>query len=227
MASNCIEIPTSEHKPAPSFASPKISIALPIGLLALTGIATVSTVTAERLLFAAFVTALIVATWIDTKTRLIPNRLTYPLVVLGIVGNLLISLFASGELAFAVGVQQSLTGAAACFGIMLLLFLSNATGGGDVKLATAIGAFLGPEDAVTAIAWCHVVAGAFAIGWMIVGINLVRMIRNSRNYFASCMIAGGLVPVDCDLRSVGKKRIPMAAFFTIGVVITQLGYRLW
>ncbi len=42
---------------------------------------------------------------------------------------------------------------------MLCMFLAGATGGGDVKLATALGAFLGPEIGLSAIAWCHVLAG--------------------------------------------------------------------
>lgn len=182
---------------------------------------------AEYALQSLLAASLFVAAWIDTKIQLIPNRLTYPLILLGIFGNLALSIFTNGSITIAVGIQESLAGAAVCFGVMLILFLSNATGGGDVKLATAIGAFLGPQDGIMAIAWCHVVAGVFAILWMIVGVNLLRMIRGSRTYIASCMIAGGLVPVECDLRSVGQKRIPMAAFFTIGVVITQLGYRLW
>lgn len=170
---------------------------------------------------------LLVASWIDTKTRLIPNRLTYPLVLFGIAGNLIMSLLGSDELAGVVGVDESLKGFGLCFALMLLLFLLNATGGGDVKLATAIGAFLGPQAGLMAIAWCHVLAGIFVLVWMLSRLDLLRLLRNSRHYLLACFFAGRLMPIAWDLSSVGKKRIPMAAFFTLGVLITQLGYRLW
>jgi len=179
------------------------------------------------LMVVCFAAALLIASWIDTRTRLIPNRLTYPLFIFGISGNLIISLLGNDTTAGAVGIQESLTGASICFGLMLLLFVSNATGGGDLKLATAIGAFLGPQAGLMAIAWCHVLAGAFVLAWLLSQLDLLRLTQNLRHYFFACLVAGRIKPVRCDLSSVGQKRIPMAAFFTLGVVMTVLGYRLW
>ncbi len=187
----------------------------------------VDPVLAGWLMWLCLAAALLAASWIDSKTRLIPNRLTYPLVLFGVSGNLLMSLVASDKMAGGAGIEQSLTGAAVCFGLMLLLFLSNATGGGDVKLATAIGAFLGPQNGLMTIAWCHVLAGTFVLLWMLSRVNVLQSLRSSSHYVKACLYVGKLLPISCDLSSVGQKRIPMAAFFTLGVLVTLLGYRLW
>lgn len=187
----------------------------------------VAPVLAGWLMWLCLAVALLAASWIDTKTRLIPNRLTYPMVLFGISGNGLVSLVASDEMAGMAGIEQSLTGSAVCFGLMLLLFLSNATGGGDVKLATAIGAFLGPQNGLMTIAWCHVLAGTFVLLWMLSRVNVSQSLRSVSYYVNACLHAGKLLPISCDLSSIGHKRIPMAAFFTLGVLVTLLGYRLW
>lgn len=170
---------------------------------------------------------LLVASWIDTRTRLIPNRLTYPLILVGITCNLVASLFVSERAIGIVGIGESLTGAVLCFGVMLLLFMSNATGGGDVKLATAIGAFLGPQAGLTAIAWCHICAGVFIVLWLLCRLPVSRMICGVWAYSKSCLVCGSLQPVAWDFGSVSNQRIPMAAFFALGTFLTQLGWRLW
>ncbi len=119
------------------------------------------------------------------------------------------------------------SGEIACFSLMLLLFLSNATGGGDVKLATAIGAFLGPQAGMMSIAWCHLLAGVVALLWLISRLDFRRrLILNTRHYLWACAMTGKPLRIQ-SAASLGQMRIPMAAFFTLGVLVTQLGYRLW
>ncbi len=146
------------------------------------------------LLQIGFAATLLVAAWVDTKTRLIPNRLTYPL-VLHVVGfNLFASLLGTNELAGLVGITQSLQGFGLCFAVMLLLFLSNATGGGDVKLAAAIGACMGPQAGLMSVAWCHVLAGGFAIGWTLSQLNYLNILRHSRHYCSPASWRAGFCP---------------------------------
>lgn len=176
---------------------------------------------------ACFALALLVASWIDTKTRLIPNRLTYPLLLIGLVGNALVSMLGVDRSWNAIGIEESLQGAGVCFALMLFLFFIGSTGGGDVKLAAAIGAFLGPQAGLTSIAWCHILAGAVAILWAVGQLNYFCIVNRLRRYTIDCWVAQRLLPFSGDFGSLGKKRIPMAAFFALGVLITQLGFRLW
>ncbi|MGS0764006.1 prepilin peptidase [Syntrophomonas curvata] len=90
-----------------------------------------STVTAAGWVFAVI---LLAAAFIDIDHGIIPNRLTYPAIVMGLV-------LSFRTLAFL----PALYGTLAFGGLMLAVaFISNGgMGGGDVKLAAVIGAFTG------------------------------------------------------------------------------------
>ncbi len=88
-----------------------------------------------------FAASLVAILFIDWKHQIIPNTLSYPLVVVG----LLVSLVSPH-----ITIWQSLGGAVVGFagflGIAYLgetLFKKESLGGGDIKLAAGLGAFLG------------------------------------------------------------------------------------
>ncbi|RMG37277.1 MAG: prepilin peptidase [Planctomycetota bacterium] len=107
-----------------------------------------------------------IAAVLDVRERRIPNALTYP----GIVGGLVISAVGAG---FAPGgnwwerLEFSLQGLLVCGAIMLLCFVFLGIGGGDVKLMAMIGAFVGWERGLEVLLWSVVLAA----GW-----GLVRLI---------------------------------------------------
>ena len=68
----------------------------------------------------------------DFKTRIIPNKITIPLVILCLLYQ-----------AYLGNAVSSLVGLFLGFGIGLICFASKGMGGGDVKLMAAIGAYLG------------------------------------------------------------------------------------
>lgn len=76
-----------------------------------------------------------VAVTIDIKTRRIPNWLTVPTFVAGLLYHIITGGWSG--LGFALG------GFGVGFGILLILWLIGGGGGGDVKLMGAIGAWLG------------------------------------------------------------------------------------
>jgi Flp pilus assembly protein protease CpaA len=65
----------------------------------------------------------------------------------------------------AVGIGQSLGGAALCFVITLFGYHLSGRGAGDVKLATVIGALLGVNHGVFAVAYSYIVAAVAIILW--------------------------------------------------------------
>lgn len=78
---------------------------------------------------------IILAAFIDIYKKIIPNWLTYPALFLGLVFGLLPD---AGPT-----IVHSLQGLAIAFFPALLLFVLNSLGGGDVKLLSAIGAWVG------------------------------------------------------------------------------------
>lgn len=176
---------------------------------------------------AIFFSTLIVVSWIDSRKIVIPNRFTYPLVVWGLVGNLFLTPYGANEWIAVVGIGASLQGAVSCFLVMLLLYMSNSTGGGDVKLAAAIGAFLGPANGLMAIAWCHLLAGCACLVWLLVRTDVQKLCRKILAIAFHSLANKQLPPIAQSFQSLSRARLPMALYFALGVLFTVLGYRLW
>jgi prepilin peptidase CpaA len=80
----------------------------------------------------------------DYRTGLIPNKITYPLLLVGAVAHVTLSLLSYGRASIGWTLLETLAGALVCGLIPVLLWKSNAMGGGDVKLLSGLGALLGP-----------------------------------------------------------------------------------
>ena len=96
-----------------------------------------------------------VAGWTDWRSRRIPNWLTVPGLILGVVVNT--------YLFRLQGTKQSLLGAALGLGILLPFVLLRSLGAGDWKLVGAIGAFLGPAHLIAVLFAALIVAGVMAL----------------------------------------------------------------
>jgi len=77
-----------------------------------------------------------VAVSTDLRERKIPNWLTVPLLVAGLLFR--------GATEFFPGLLDALGGLGVGFGIFLVLWLCRGSAGGDVKFMAAVGAWLGP-----------------------------------------------------------------------------------
>jgi prepilin peptidase CpaA len=71
----------------------------------------------------------------DIRTRKIPNKMTVPMCVAGLIYQ--IAFFQMN------GLWTALTGFAAGFGILFVLWMIGTAGGGDVKLMGALGPWMG------------------------------------------------------------------------------------
>ena len=97
---------------------------------------------------------LVPAVWIDHKDHRIPNWLTGGLLTVGIC--------VQGILGGFAGVGHALVGMLVGFLIFLLPYLKRGMAAGDVKLMAAIGACLGPSQALLAACLSLVVGGGVA-----------------------------------------------------------------
>ena len=98
---------------------------------------------------------LIVAAWIDGKQLRVPNWLTFPMVIAGIVFNTVIAGWA--------GLGDSLIGM--CVGLVCLLplYAVGGMGAGDVKLLAGVGAWVGAWPTFYGFAVSTVVGAVMAV----------------------------------------------------------------
>jgi prepilin peptidase CpaA len=105
-------------------------------------------------LYVVLVLVVLVAAVSDLRTRRIPNVLT--------VGAFLVALAIRATMGGGA-VVDGLAAAGIAFAIALPVFALGGLGGGDVKLLTAVGAFLGMEPLWGALFVTILVGGAMAI----------------------------------------------------------------
>ncbi|MEQ8175496.1 MAG: prepilin peptidase [Syntrophomonadaceae bacterium] len=107
----------------------------------------------EALAGCLLVTILLCAAFTDLQTGLIPDRLTYPAILIGLA------------LAwFTIGLKTALLGSLgfAVFFFAVAVASKGGMGGGDIKLAGAIGAFLGWQGALVTFVLASVLGGLAA-----------------------------------------------------------------
>ena len=117
---------------------------------------------AFQILLLAAVVVTCAAGVFDYRTGLIPNQLTYPLVFVGAAAHVTLSLLQFGRASFGWTLLETLAGALVCGLIPVLLWRSNAMGGGDVKLLIGLGALLGPAIGLRVELYAFMVAVAAA-----------------------------------------------------------------
>ena len=115
--------------------------------------------TADAVVAAALLAALIAITAIDLRQQIIPDVITLPGIVVG---------FASSFVATRAGWLDSLIGIAVGGGIFLVIILASrgGMGGGDMKLGAMLGAFLGWKLGLLALL-LGVLSGGIVAIWLL------------------------------------------------------------
>ncbi len=109
--------------------------------------------------YGAAAVLLLITSITDLKRSVIPNRLTIPFFVAGLLFHFTMYGF--------TGVFSAITGAVAGFLPLLLLYAANGIGAGDVKLFGAIGAWIGAGLVLQLMLYAILYAGVIAVGFLI------------------------------------------------------------
>jgi leader peptidase (prepilin peptidase)/N-methyltransferase len=138
--------------------------------------------TLDFVVAAVLLAALVAITAIDLRHQIIPDVITLPGIVAGVVLNL-----ASGR----VGWLDSLIGIAVGGGIFLVIILvsGGGMGGGDMKLGAMLGAFLGWKLGLLALLLGVLAGGAVAVVLLLLG----RKGRKDAIPFGPYLALGGAV----------------------------------
>jgi prepilin peptidase CpaA len=117
---------------------------------------------------AILVPGILLASWIDYAQRRVPNWLNAALILVGFIAQ---------AVYFGMqGVSTGFLGMATGFGLLIIPWLMNGMGAGDVKLMAAIGVWIGP--------WLTLCS--FALGAILGGVAAVAMILSTGRLKMAC-----------------------------------------
>jgi prepilin peptidase CpaA len=152
----------------------------------------------------------VVAGWTDWHSRRIPNWLTVPALLLGIVANAL-------ALGWS-GAKDALLGAGLGLGVLLPFVLLKSLGGGDWKLVGALGAFLGPLRLITVLAITVLTAGVMALLVIVWKRRIGRTLRNLA-HMVVCLFTLHLPGPELSLDNPDSLKIPFGVAVAVAVVL--------
>ncbi|MNJ50499.1 Type IV leader peptidase family protein [compost metagenome] len=150
------------------------------------------------LLIAAFIT--------DIRTMKIPNMIT----VTGMVFGIIYHIFTNGWTGFVFAV----TGAAVGFGIMTILYVVRAVGGGDVKLFGGIGAWVGVPLTLSMLMYSILAAGLIGVIILICRREVMMRLGGILRSILGAIMLRSISPV----QSITAKDKPLTFPFMLAVL---------
>ena len=159
-------------------------------------------------------TAVVIASITDLRSRRIPNWLVLPFMISGLAVSTCLHGWA--------GAGRSLCGATLGLGFCGVLAFLRAMGMGDVKLCAAIGIWIGPAQLITALIFTGLAGGLIALGWAIYGGFWRETIHNSRTLLAHFRRSGAKPHPELSLNSPAARKMPYAPAIAIGTVLSFL-----
>ena len=167
---------------------------------------------------------LVVVTVTDLRFRKIPNWATYSAFAWGLALNTVASLFSQRldvtQLG-AVGLGNSLAGGCGLLVVMLAIFSLTGGGAGDVKLSAALGALLGWSQGVDAVLLSFLIGGVCILAYSIWTRGPFFLVGAMFRTLGSIVLRGYVDPPSEQARGILKQRLPLAPFFTLGVVASM------
>lgn len=182
----------------------------------------------DLLCTAALAAWLLMAAWIDLRTRRIPNAL----VASGMLCGLAVQALApAGTGLFAyqwggLGALQALLGLAAGLALFMPLYLLRAVGAGDVKLLAMVGVWLGPRLLFSTTLMILLAGGLLALIVMLASRSSRQVLGNVRFMLTTTLIGaqtGKLAALDAPAAS--GARLPYALAIAVGT-LAQVGWML-
>jgi prepilin peptidase CpaA len=156
--------------------------------------------------------ALSVACFTDLRRRIIPNWLVWPFWLAGLT--------ASGWLNGWHGLGRSLEGMGLGLLVYGALFWIGSMGAGDVKLAAAIGAWVGPSQLFFALFVTAMAGGLMVLGWAIVGGFLPDLLKGAGNLVLGRKKGDAEGAEKLVLSNPKTRKMPYAPAIALGTLIS-------
>ena len=163
---------------------------------------------------------LAVATFTDLRSRRIPNWLVFPFLLAGIVVSPWRHDWQGNSHGFGWhGFGQSVAGLSLALAINGIPFFMGWTGGGDVKLFAAIGAWVGPVQLFWSFFFTAFAGGAIILGWAIYS-GFRKLFTGAGGLFSGGEQRGIEPQPALDHASPLGQKMPYAPAIAIGTVIS-------
>jgi prepilin peptidase CpaA len=173
----------------------------------------------ERQVIWIFALILVVlAGWVDWRTRRIPNWLTVSGLVFGIALN---SLVAGWH-----GAKVSLAGAGLALVLLLPLVLLRAFGAGDWKLMAGVGAFLGPILCLFVLIGSIFISGLMAVVAVLRSGRVAATLRNLMVLVRGFFSFGLRAHPEISLDNPGLMKLPFGMAVAVATVVCFIAARL-
>lgn len=174
---------------------------------------------------------LVAASVTDVLWGRIPNRITYSGTIAGLglnaLGTLLVHIngVQPGKLNAVgwIGVDRSLLGFLVCGLVMVVCYVFFKIGGGDVKLIAMIGAFLGPDQGITAMLWTFVLGACFGLIILVWRVGPWRLIVQTTRHLLWSVRLGRWDPLTVEERAQLQPPLFLAPSALIATVIVAFG----
>ena len=166
----------------------------------------------QSILIIVLTMLLIMAIYTDLRWSLIPNRLTFSAMGIGIVLH--------AGLGGLHGVMFSLAGLGVGLGLFLLPYVCRAIAAGDVKLMAAIGSIIGVTGALSVALLSVLVGGLYALGAMTYQWGVAATFRRLAFAAYGAIMTGGSTGMG-DLQLPFKLRYGLA--IATGTLLVVLG----
>ena len=159
----------------------------------------------------------VVAGWMDLRWRRIPNWVTVPALLIGVIANTVFSGW--------IGLKASLLGAAIGLALLLPFVLLRSLGAGDWKLAGALGAFTGPGLLVDLLLASIFVAGVMAVALVIYKGRTRQTLRNIGHLLIS-LVTFRLPGIQVSLDNPESLKVPYGVALAFTVVLYGILWKL-
>jgi len=156
--------------------------------------------------------ALAVAVVTDLRRRIIPNWLVFPFLSAGLA--------VSGFIGGWHGIGQSFLGVGLGLLLFGILFWMGGMGAGDVKLAAAIGAWVGPGQLFFALFVTAIVGGLMALGWAVAGGFVPDLFKGSGNLLFGRKKGETEPAEELKLSNPKTRKMPYAPAIALGTLIS-------
>lgn len=138
----------------------------------------------HHLLLVFLATVLFVASISDIRSRKIPNLLTFPTILAG----LMFHLFMTGS----EGLVYSLKGLGLGFVLLIPFYAGGGMGAGDVKLMSAVGAVVGAGQVLMVFLFTTILGAIYALVLMLIRGTLKKELRFILLLLGQAVSGGGL-----------------------------------